>query len=61
MEIGEEKSTEKHNEFWGLKGWTDINCQTMRVAEWGLLDFKKLKHEMKLGTNKKFSSNQNQD
>jgi hypothetical protein len=31
-----------------LKGWTDINRQTMWVVEWALLDFMKLKHKMKL-------------
>jgi hypothetical protein len=38
MEIGGEKSREMHSEFRKLKGWTDINRQTMCVGEWGLLD-----------------------
>jgi hypothetical protein len=48
MEIGGEKSREMHSEFWELKGWTDINRQTIWVVEWGLLDSMKLKHKMKL-------------
>jgi hypothetical protein len=48
MEIGGEKSREMHSEFWELKGWTDINHQTMWVVEWGLPDCMKLKHKMKL-------------
>jgi hypothetical protein len=39
IEIGVEKSGEMHSEFWELKGWTDINHQTMWVVEWGLLIF----------------------
>jgi hypothetical protein len=48
MEIGGEKSREMHTEFRELKGWTDINHQTMRVVEWGSLDSLKLNHKMKL-------------
>jgi hypothetical protein len=48
MEIGGEKSSEMHSKFWELKGWNDINSQTMWVVEWGLLDSMKLKHEMNL-------------
>jgi hypothetical protein len=48
MEIGGEKSREMHSEFRKLKDWTDINHQTMWVIEWGLLDFMKLKHKMKV-------------
>jgi hypothetical protein len=33
----------------------------MWVVEWGLLDSMKLKHEMNLWTNMKFSPNQNQE
>jgi hypothetical protein len=58
-EIGGGKSREMHSEFWELKGWTDINHQTMWVGKWGLLDFMKLKHKVKLWTNRKFSSYQN--
>jgi hypothetical protein len=50
-----------HSEFRELKGWTDINCQTMWVVECVLLDSVKLKHKMKLGANMKFSPNKNQD
>jgi hypothetical protein len=50
MEIGWEKSREMHSEFWELKGWTDINHQSMWVVKWGLLDSMKLKHKMKLWT-----------
>jgi hypothetical protein len=48
MGIGGEKSREMHSEFWELKGWTDINNQTMCVVEWGLLDSMKLYHKIKL-------------
>jgi hypothetical protein len=61
MEIGVEKSREIPSEFWELKGWTDINHQTMWVVQWGLLDFMKLKHKMKLWTNMKFSPPQKQE
>jgi hypothetical protein len=48
MWIRGEKSREIHDEFGELKGWTDINRQTMWVVEWGLLDFMKLEDKMKL-------------
>jgi hypothetical protein len=48
MEIGGEISKEMHSEFQELKGWIDINRQTMWVQEWGLFDSMKLKHKMKL-------------
>jgi hypothetical protein len=48
MEIGGEKSRKMHSEFWELKGWNDINHQTMWVVEWGLHDSMKLNHKMKL-------------
>jgi hypothetical protein len=35
-----EMSREMHSEFRELKGCTDINCQTMWVVEWGLLELK---------------------
>jgi hypothetical protein len=37
-----------------IEGCTDINCQTLWVVEWGLLDSMKLKHKMMVGTNIKF-------
>jgi hypothetical protein len=37
-----------NSEFQELKGWTDINCQTMWVVECTLHDSLKLKHKMKL-------------
>jgi hypothetical protein len=55
MEIGGEKSREMHSEFWELKGWTDINSQTIWVVECGLFD------SMKLTNKKKFSPYQNQE
>jgi hypothetical protein len=45
MEIGGEKYTEKHSDILDLKGCTYINCVTMWVVEWGLLDSTKLKHK----------------
>jgi hypothetical protein len=48
MGIGVEKSREVHSEFQELKGWTDINHQTMRPVKWGLFDSMELKHKMKL-------------
>jgi hypothetical protein len=48
MEVYGEKFREMHSEFRELKGWTNINLQTMWVAEWGLLDSMKLKPKMKL-------------
>jgi hypothetical protein len=50
-----------HSEFWQLTGWKDIDRPTTWVVEWGLLDFMKLKYKMNLGTNMKFSTNQNQE
>jgi hypothetical protein len=55
MELGGEKSREMHSEFWELKGWTEINHETMWVLEWGLFDSMKLTHK------KKFSPYQNQE
>jgi hypothetical protein len=55
MWIRGEKSREIHDEFGELKGWTDINRQTMWVVECGLLDSMKLTHK------KKFSPYQNQE
>jgi hypothetical protein len=48
MQIGGEKSREMHSVCQELKGWTDINHQTMWVVEWGLLDSMKLNNKMKL-------------
>jgi hypothetical protein len=48
MEIGGVESREMHSEFQELKGWIDINLQTMWVVEWGLLVSMKFNHIMKL-------------
>jgi hypothetical protein len=44
-----------------LKGCTYINCVTMWVVEWGLLDSTKLKHKWSFEQKMKFSPFKNQE
>jgi hypothetical protein len=45
----------------GIEGLDEHQPSNYVGSRWGLIDSMKLKHKMKLGTNMKFSPNQNQE